>query len=63
VLTGIVTKDWGKTFSQEKLDRAIETSKLNRFATVEDVARQVRVFVESNTVTGQNAIIDGGFSL
>ncbi|KAL1894196.1 hypothetical protein Sste5346_005982 [Sporothrix stenoceras] len=56
-------KDWGMNFPQEKLDKAKEANKLKRFATVEDVARQVRVFVESNTVTGQNAVIDAGFSL
>ncbi|KAL1908375.1 hypothetical protein Sste5344_005903 [Sporothrix stenoceras] len=55
--------DWGMNFPQEKLDKAKEANKLKRFATVEDVARQVRVFVESNTVTGQNAVIDAGFSL
>jgi hypothetical protein len=40
-----------------------EANKLKRFATVDDVAEQVRTFVSSKTITGQNAIIDAGFSL
>lgn len=40
-----------------------EANKLKRFTTMEDVAEQVRTFVVSKTVTGQNAIIDAGFSL
>ncbi|CAK7206114.1 hypothetical protein SEUCBS139899_008898 [Sporothrix eucalyptigena] len=63
VSPGIMLTDWGMNFPQEKLDKAKEANKLKRFATVEDVARQVRVFVESNTVTGQNAVIDAGLSL
>ncbi|CAK7234560.1 hypothetical protein SCUCBS95973_008977 [Sporothrix curviconia] len=63
VSPGIMLTDWGKSFSEEKLERAREASRLKRFATVEDVALQVRVFVESRTVTGQNAVIDAGFSL
>ncbi|CAK7233800.1 hypothetical protein SBRCBS47491_008734 [Sporothrix bragantina] len=63
VSPGIMLTDWGKSFPQEKLDKAKDASKLKRFATVDDVARQVRVFVESSTITGQNAVIDAGFSL
>ena len=38
-------------------------NKLKRVATVDDVAAQVRAFVTSKSVTGQNAIIDAGFCL
>lgn len=66
LLLGVVAKplqDWGKTFSRQKLDAVREANGLKRFATVEDVAQQVRVFVESKSATGQNAIIDAGFLL
>ncbi|KAL1897605.1 hypothetical protein Sste5346_003911 [Sporothrix stenoceras] len=63
VSPGILMTDWGRSFPQEKLDSVRETNKLKVFATVEDVARHVLCFVESRTVTGQNAVIDAGFSL
>lgn len=50
-------------FPQEKLAAAKDQNKLKRFATVEDVADQVRVLVQSRSITGQNIIIDAGFSL
>jgi len=56
-------QDWGLLFPTERLEAAKEAYKLKRFATVEDVAQQVRTFVVSRTITGQNAIIDAGFSL
>ncbi len=51
------------SFPAERLEAAKEANKLKKFATVEDVAQQVRTFVVSKTITGQNAIIDAGFSL
>jgi hypothetical protein len=36
---------------------------LGRFAAVEDVAEQVKAFVVSKSVTGQNGVIDAGFGL
>ncbi|KAK3950942.1 hypothetical protein QBC32DRAFT_216219 [Pseudoneurospora amorphoporcata] len=55
--------DWGLQFPPEKQEEAREKSKLNRLATVEDVAEQVLCFVKSKSVTGVNAIIDGGMAL
>ncbi|PKS08462.1 hypothetical protein jhhlp_004845 [Lomentospora prolificans] len=63
VSPGILLTEWGLSFPQERLDAAKAANKLGRFATVEDVAQQVRTFVVSRTITGQNAIIDAGFSL
>jgi NAD(P)-dependent dehydrogenase (short-subunit alcohol dehydrogenase family) len=56
-------QDWGLSFPPERLAAVQEANKLGRFATVEDVAEQVKTFVVSRSVTGQNAVIDAGFSL
>ncbi|SPQ24870.1 41c8ba15-230f-42d3-b8b9-86660cbd211d [Thermothielavioides terrestris] len=63
VSPGILLTDWGLSFPPERLEAVKEQNKLKRFAAVDDVARQVLTFVTSRTVTGQNAIIDAGFSL
>jgi len=63
VSPGILLTDWGMKFPKEKLEAAREQNKLKRFATVEDVAEQVLVFVKSRSVTGMNAVIDAGYSL
>lgn len=56
-------QDWGLSFPPARLEAVKAANKLKRFATVEDVAEQVKTFVASKTVTGQNSVIDGGFSL
>ncbi|KAK4041500.1 histidinol dehydrogenase-domain-containing protein [Parachaetomium inaequale] len=63
VSPGVLLTDWGLSFPPERLAAVQEANKLGRFATVEDVAEQVKTFVVSRSVTGQNAIIDAGFSL
>ncbi|KAM0327036.1 hypothetical protein ACHAQA_006159 [Verticillium albo-atrum] len=63
VSPGVVLTDWGLSFPAEKLTATKDANKLKEFATAEDVAEQVKTFVVSKTVTGQNAIIDAGFSL
>jgi hypothetical protein len=50
-------------FSLEKQEEMIQKTKLKTLPKVEDVAEQVLCFVRSKTVTGANAIIDGGMSL
>ncbi|PVH75035.1 short chain dehydrogenase [Cadophora sp. DSE1049] len=63
VSPGLLLTEWGLKFPQEKLDASKAKTKLNRFATVEDVAEQVLCFAKSKSVTGSNAIIDAGWSL
>jgi NAD(P)-dependent dehydrogenase (short-subunit alcohol dehydrogenase family) len=58
-----VHQDWGLQFPPEKIEEIKERTQLKRLATVEDVAEQVLCFVRSKSVTGVNAIIDGGMSL
>ena len=50
-------------FSEEKREILKARTKLGRFATIEDVAEQVLFLVNSKSITGQNIIIDSGFSL
>jgi enoyl-[acyl-carrier-protein] reductase (NADH) len=56
-------QDWGLSFPPDRLAAVKDANKLGRFATVEDVAEQVRTFVVSKSVTGQNAVVDAGFRL
>lgn len=63
VSPGLMLTDWGLQFPPEKQEEMRERSRLKRLATVEDVAEQVLCFVRSKTVTGVNAVIDGGISL
>ncbi|SPO03168.1 related to cis-1,2-dihydro-1,2-dihydroxynaphthalene dehydrogenase [Cephalotrichum gorgonifer] len=63
VSPGLLLTEWGLSFPPEKIAEAKETNKLKTIATVEDVAEHVRAFVVSNSVTGQNSIIDAGLSL
>ncbi|KAF5615868.1 transforming growth factor-beta-induced ig-h3 [Fusarium sp. NRRL 25303] len=60
---GILLTEWGLSFPADRLEAARNTNKLGRFATVEDVAEQVKAFVVSKSVTGQNGVIDAGFGL
>ncbi|VTT55156.1 unnamed protein product [Fusarium fujikuroi] len=59
----IFVQEWGLSFPADRLEIARNTNKLGRFATVEDVAEQVKAFVVSKSVTGQNGVIDAGFGL
>ncbi|RYP50731.1 hypothetical protein DL768_003791 [Monosporascus sp. mg162] len=63
VSPGVMLTDWGLSFPPERLGAVKEQNKLKRFATLDDVAEQVKTYVTSKTVTGQNAVIDAGFSL
>ncbi|KAM3065717.1 hypothetical protein ACMFMG_011420 [Clarireedia jacksonii] len=63
VSPGVLLTNWGRQFPQERLNLVQEKNALKRFATVEDVAQQVKLFALSKSVTGTNAVIDAGFSL
>lgn len=56
-------QDWGLQFPEEKQQAARDRTPLKRLATVEDVAEQVLCFARSRSVTGANAVIDGGLSI
>ncbi|PYH48063.1 SDR family NAD(P)-dependent oxidoreductase [Aspergillus saccharolyticus JOP 1030-1] len=63
VAPGVLLTDWGRQFSEETLRSVQERNALKRFATPEDVADQVRFLATSPSITGQNIVIDAGFSL
>ncbi|KAM0717890.1 hypothetical protein Q7P37_006222 [Cladosporium fusiforme] len=63
VSPGLLMTEWGMNFPEEKREAAKEATKLKRFATVEDVADQVRLLALSKSITGQNIIIDSGTTL
>jgi len=63
VSLGIMLTEWGKRFSKEKLDTAIEKSVLKKLATVDDVVQQILWLAQTWSITGYNAVIDAGWSL
>ncbi|KAK3383142.1 hypothetical protein B0T24DRAFT_516725 [Lasiosphaeria ovina] len=63
VSPGLLLTDWGLKFPLELQEEIRERTKLKRLATVEDVAEQVLCFVRCKSVTGANAVIDGGMVL
>ncbi|KAM0332152.1 hypothetical protein ACHAQA_002426 [Verticillium albo-atrum] len=63
VSPGLLLTDWGLQFPEAQREQTRERTPMKRIPTVEDVAEQVWCFIQSKTVTGANAVIDGGFSL
>ncbi|KAL0781618.1 hypothetical protein CaCOL14_002953 [Colletotrichum acutatum] len=63
VSPGLMLTEWGLQFPQEKQQAARDRTPLKRLATVDDVADQVLCFARSRSVTGANAVIDGGLSI
>lgn len=63
VSPGLLLTDWGMNFPEKTRDNHISQTKLKKIATVEDVAEQVLCFAKLCTVTGQNVVMDGGWSI
>ncbi|KAL0938791.1 short-chain dehydrogenase [Colletotrichum truncatum] len=63
VSPGLLLTEWGLQFSEEQRETAREKTRLKRLPTVDDVADQVLCFARSRSVTGANAVIDGGLSI
>lgn len=59
----VALQDWGMSFPEAKREGFKNMSKLKRIPTLEDVADQVRLFALSNSTTGQNLLVDAGFTL
>ncbi|KFA70080.1 hypothetical protein S40285_03297 [Stachybotrys chlorohalonatus IBT 40285] len=59
VSPGLLLKDWGNKFSDERKAAHIQKTKLKRT----DVAEQVYTLARSRSITGANVVIDDGFSL
>jgi len=62
---GPTKTDIGRSLSQEVKDKMLAGTYLQRFAEPEDIAHAVLFFAsaESDFITGQHLVIDGGFSL
>ncbi|OIW24532.1 short chain dehydrogenase [Coniochaeta ligniaria NRRL 30616] len=63
VSPGLLETEWAERFSEEQKAAHREKTKLKRFVTVEDVAAQVLSLATSKSITGQNIIIDAGYTL
>ncbi|WYZ34938.1 hypothetical protein EsH8_I_001214 [Colletotrichum jinshuiense] len=63
VSPGLMLTEWGLQFPEEQQQAARDKTRLKRLPTVEDVADQVLCFAKSRSVTGANAVIDGGLSI
>jgi len=60
---GLMMTEWGAKFPEAKVKAATQRSVLKSLATVEDVADQARVMVESRSMTGQNVVVDCGIAI
>ncbi|KAI5866888.1 NAD(P)-binding protein [Durotheca rogersii] len=63
VSPGLLLTDWADMFPDELKEATRQRSKLQRLATVEDVAEQVLTLARSRSTTGINVVIDGGIML
>ncbi|KAK7745339.1 hypothetical protein SLS53_002835 [Cytospora paraplurivora] len=63
VSPGLLLTEWGLKFPPERIQMMTDASKLERLATVEEVAEQVLTYVKNKSVTGQNMVLDGGWGL
>ncbi|TPX13619.1 uncharacterized protein E0L32_006090 [Thyridium curvatum] len=63
VSPGLMMTDWAKQFPQDRLEAIRKANPLQRVATVEDVAETVKMVVNNSSMTGQNTIVDAGFSV
>ncbi|KIW05511.1 uncharacterized protein PV09_03394 [Verruconis gallopava] len=63
VSPGLLLTEWGQKFGEEKIQKNIGMTKLGRLAEVDDVAAQIKTLATSQSITGQNIVIDCGTSL
>ena len=63
VSPGLMMTEWGHKFPEAKLKATKEKSAGKDFASVEDVAEQVRTLVIGKSMTGQNLVIDCGIAI
>lgn len=63
VSPGLMMTEWGHKFPEAKLKATKEKSAGKDFASVEDVAEQVRTLVLGKSMVGQNLIMDCGIAI
>jgi hypothetical protein len=54
---------WGRRFPDAAVQAATRRGVLKRLAAVDDVAAHVRALVMSNSITGQNVVVDAGVAI
>jgi NAD(P)-dependent dehydrogenase (short-subunit alcohol dehydrogenase family) len=60
---GLMMTEWGRRFPDAAIQAATRKAVLKRLAAVDDVAHHVRAIVMSNSITGQNVVVDGGVAI
>ncbi|ERT03416.1 hypothetical protein HMPREF1624_01731 [Sporothrix schenckii ATCC 58251] len=63
VSPGLLMTEWGRRFSDAQIQQATDKTALRRLATIEDVADQVKTLALSQSMTGQNVVVDGGVAI
>jgi len=63
VSPGLMMTEWGAKFPEAKVKAATEKGALKALATPEDVADLVKTLVMSNSITGQNVVMDCGIAI
>lgn len=60
---GLMMSEWGQQFPESAVKAISEKAALKRLASLEDVAEMARTMVSSNSLMGQNIIIDCGIAI
>ncbi|CAI6015704.1 unnamed protein product [Clonostachys chloroleuca] len=63
VSPGLMLTEWGRRFPEDKINRTKELTPLKELAEVDDVAAAVRSLAVNMSITGQNLVVDSGFSV
>ena len=63
VSPGLMMTEWGRRFPDAAVQAAARRAVLKRLAAVDDVAGHVRALVMSNSITGQNVVVDAGVAI
>ncbi|EXM19160.1 hypothetical protein FoTM2_010716 [Fusarium oxysporum f. sp. vasinfectum] len=61
VSPGFMETKWIAGFPQSKIDQARDKTLLKRITKVEDVAGQIILLIQSESVTGTDVVMDSGF--
>ncbi|KKY21624.1 putative short-chain dehydrogenase [Phaeomoniella chlamydospora] len=63
VSPGLMLTEWGSKFPAERIEAMKEKATLKMVSEVDDVAGTVVELSTNGSITGQNFVVDGGFSL
>ncbi|UOF92429.1 SDR family oxidoreductase [Fodinisporobacter ferrooxydans] len=63
IAPGLLDTRWTRGHREDTIQNFLNSSPLKRVATLEDCARQVRVLIETDSMTGEIVVVDAGSSL